>query len=269
MKIIDRSAGRLSLVAICLAAVIGATLQVPAANAAVPSSTAPEAAGAPFIANQLRTQAVLDRAELLRRELTVTEALAQLSPTTPEFTRSALLAEAASLGRRIDGIDVGHLEPETADWGITVGIFPVDELRKPLRNDWGEPRSGGRRHQGNDTLAQIGVPLRAIEDGTVQRLTTSSLGGRTVYLLGESGARYYYAHLDEVEPLIVGDTIFAGEQVGTVGDSGNARGAPHLHLQWSPTGDSNWQNPYPLLVALYDRSEPVPVFAYGPPNARD
>ena len=126
-----------------------------------------------------------------------------------------------------------------------------------------QPRMG----QGN-TLAHTGVPLRAIEDSTVERLTTSNLGGRTIYLIGESGSRYYYAHLDEVFEFEPGDTLYAGEQIGTVGDTGNARGAPHLHLQWSPTGDSNWENPYPLLVALFGRTESVSAKAYGPPNAR-
>ncbi len=204
----------------------------------------------------------------MRRSDSLAEAVAVLDPATPEFTRQALEAERMALQALIASLDVSHLAEATEDYGIDVGIFPVDELRKMFYNDWREPRSGGRRHAGNDTLAHTGVPLRAIEDSTVERLTTSALGGRTIYLIGKSGARYYYAHLDEVFTFEPGDTVYAGEQIGTVGDTGNARGAPHLHLQWSPTGDSNWENPYPLLVALFGRTEVYSSKAFGPPNAR-
>lgn len=267
MRFFDRLAGRVTLIVALVATLFVA---VPAAaNEPEPVQwRAPEAAGAPFVADRLRSDLVIRRAELLRRRDTLASAAALLAPNAPEFTRQALDAEAVALERLIADLRLSHLENATSDYGIDIGIFPVDELRKPFYNDWREPRSGGRRHAGNDTLAHTGVPLRAIEDSTVERLTTSRLGGRTIYLIGESGARYYYAHLDEVFAVEPGDTVYAGEQIGTVGDTGNARGAPHLHLQWSPTGDSNWENPYPLLVALFGRTEPLTAKAYGPPNAR-
>ena len=100
-------------------------------------------------------------------------------------------------------------------------------------------------------LAQIGVELRAIEDGSVERISSGSLSGLSIYLLGDSGSRYFYAHLDSVEDLADGQRVYAGQAVGTIGDSGNARGAPHLHMQWDRNGASDWENPFPMLEVLF------------------
>ncbi len=171
----------------------------------------------------------------------------------PQSTARILESQIAALERRAEKIDAVSepLLAETQPYNIGIAAFPVAELRKPFFNDWGRPRSGGRRHKGNDMLAQIGVPLRAIEDGYVERTTGGSLGGLSVYLIGDSGSRYYYAHLDEVADVFEGQRVYAGQIVGTNGDSGNARGAPHLHMQWSPTGESNWENPFFLLDTLF------------------
>ncbi|MGI9604609.1 MAG: M23 family metallopeptidase [Acidimicrobiales bacterium] len=222
---------------------------------------APEALGAPFRADPREFRPVLDRATALRDRQAIVAAIAELARrgSTDVATASALSAELVSLDRRISQANDTFAGSEARvlldELGIGVAVFPVDELRKPFSNDWNEPRSGGRRHRGTDLLAQTGVPLRAVEDSTVDQISNGSLGGLSVHLIGASGARYYYAHLDEVAEIIVGDALYAGEKIGTVGDTGNARGSPHLHIQWAPDGDSGWQNPYPLLAALFGVGE--------------
>lgn len=91
----------------------------------------------------------------------------------------------------------------------------------------------------------------AIESGTILRLGNSSLGGITIWLTGVSGDEYYYAHLDGWAPgLSVGQSVAAGELVGTVGSSGNASyTVPHLHFELHPGGGSA-VNPYPLVKGL-------------------
>jgi len=56
-------------------------------------------------------------------------------------------------------------------------------------------------------------------------------GGKTVSVL-TNGIVYYYAHLDSVTSEIKkGDEINKGTFIGTVGNSGNAKGThPHLHF---------------------------------------
>jgi murein DD-endopeptidase MepM/ murein hydrolase activator NlpD len=111
-------------------------------------------------------------------------------------------------------------------------------------NDWGAPRSSGRRHQGNDLFAARGTPVLAPVGGMVFD-GSGGLGGIAFLLAGTDGVVYYGAHLDKltVKP---GSTVAAGTQLGTVGDSGNAKGgATHLHFQVQYQG--TWVNPFPTL----------------------
>lgn len=120
-----------------------------------------------------------------------------------------------------------------------------------FRNDWHEPRSGGRVHLGNDLFAALGTPLVAVERGVIANLGWDNLGGHGLWLVGQSGTQYYYAHMNSYEPGIAnGVVVEAGQRLGQVGDSGNAKGgAAHCHFQVHP-GGGNPVNPYPLLAAV-------------------
>ncbi|MGH3922197.1 MAG: murein hydrolase activator EnvC family protein [Pseudonocardiaceae bacterium] len=131
--------------------------------------------------------------------------------------------------------------------GLVVGSVscPVGQPRH-YSNTWGAPRSGGRTHKGVDVLAPRGTPIYAYEKGTIVRMGTNGLGGITLYLNGDSGNQYYYAHLrGYVNSIGTGRRVTAGQHIAFVGDTGNARGIPHLHLEVRPGGRAN-VNPYPF-----------------------
>lgn len=118
------------------------------------------------------------------------------------------------------------------------GTRPVDT--------WGGARSQGRTHEGVDIFAKRNTPIRATTRGIVLNVGPNTLGGRTVMILGPGGQRHYYAHLERYPALGRGDWIEAGDVVGYVGDSGNARGTPpHLHYGIYAGGGA--VNPYGLL----------------------
>ncbi len=118
-------------------------------------------------------------------------------------------------------------------------------------DSWGAPRSGGRTHKGVDMIAAKRTPLVAIEDAVVKRMGNGSLGGITVWLTGVSGDEYYYAHMDGwAEGLTKGQSVSAGQLIGYVGNTGNARyTVNHVHFQFHPGGGSA-VNPYPLVKDL-------------------
>ena len=120
-------------------------------------------------------------------------------------------------------------------------VCPVQGPRS-FSNDWGQPRSGGRRHQGNDILSPRGTPVVASVSGTV-RHHNSSLGGLSYYLKGDDGITYFGTHLSAYA---ASGRVAAGTVVGYVGDTGNARGTPHLHFEMHPGGGAA-VNPYPTL----------------------
>lgn len=134
-------------------------------------------------------------------------------------------------------------------------VFPVAGEVEFI-DSWGYPRMMGTPsahwHQGTDIFAAHGTPLIAAENGTLARIGTGTLGGNKLWIRGESGNEYYYAHLSAFEPGIAdGQPVRAGDVIGYVGDTGNARGtSPHLHFEIHPGGNGP-VNPYPLLRAAY------------------
>lgn len=137
-------------------------------------------------------------------------------------------------------------------------VFPVGEPYSFI-DSWGFPRMTGTEyqhgHQGTDIMADFGTPLYAVERGVVIRVGNDVLGGQKLWVKGQSGTYYYYAHLQAfVEGVGEGTPVEAGDVVGFVGDTGNAKGgAPHLHFQVHPGGGAP-VNPYGLLRVVADLS---------------
>ncbi len=129
-------------------------------------------------------------------------------------------------------------------------VCPVDGVAT-WYDDWLAPR-GSRLHQGVDMLAAKGTPLVAIESGVIGSLRyNTSLGGNSIWLNGDSGDEFYYAHLDAHAPgLSVGQRVTVGEFIGTVGTTGNAPShIPHLHFEYHPNGGAA-AKPHPMINEL-------------------
>jgi murein DD-endopeptidase MepM/ murein hydrolase activator NlpD len=95
-------------------------------------------------------------------------------------------------------------------------------------------------------MGSYNAPLYAMNSGTV-RLNSHYLGGTQVYVYGDDGITYYYAHLSKYAPgLSNGDRVSKGQHIGYNGTSGNAA-TPHLHLGMIIGG--TYVNPYPTVRA--------------------
>ena len=135
-------------------------------------------------------------------------------------------------------------------------VVPVDGVRvSQIADTWGGPRSGGRRHEGQDLFAPVGTPIRSATDGWVWRIGERDLGGRTVTIVGGAGRRYYYAHLSSYADIREGQRVTPDTVIGYVGNTGNARATPpHLHLgvyeSRDPEDPCDWDaiDPLPMLV---------------------
>ncbi|MCU1673924.1 MAG: peptidase family [Frankiales bacterium] len=123
---------------------------------------------------------------------------------------------------------------------------PVDGPHH-FTNDWGDARAG-HRHQGTDVLAPYGSRVVAVTSGVVKTAYSSS-GGVSLYLRGDDGTEYFYAH-NASNVASSGERVAAGELIAYVGNSGNARGGPsHVHFERHPGGGAA-VNPYPFLSRI-------------------
>lgn len=121
---------------------------------------------------------------------------------------------------------------------------PVGQPRS-FTDTWGAARSGGRAHRGTDILAPYGTPVYAIVDGTWSIQSPGPSAGLWAILRGSDGNQYWYMHLQS-HTVANGARVTAGQQTATNGDTGNARGTPHVHFELHPGGGSAI-NPYATL----------------------
>jgi peptidoglycan LD-endopeptidase LytH len=215
------------------------------------------------------------RAELerLRSELSLTRA--ELTAKTEEAANNAALLETAAEDHlasyeQLAGeckelyaayqVEKARLEAEEAarrsggsggigDAGTPGFICPMNPAAVSFIDSWGAPRSGGRSHQGTDVMAPYGQPVMAVNNGTAY-LSTSSLGGISIWLSSDSGTAYYYAHLSGYAGGVGnGGRVETGQVIAYNGNTGNAAGgAPHVHFEIHPGGVRNGAvNPYPTL----------------------
>lgn len=134
--------------------------------------------------------------------------------------------------------------------------FPIEGREgRRIASSFGDPRNG-REHQGIDIFAPRGTRVVAAAEGWVGSASTNNLGGNVVWIRTSRGQSHYYAHLDE--HLVGADThVRAGQPIGTVGNTGNARTtAPHLHFGIYRHG-SGAIDPFPFVFTGTARPAPV------------
>lgn len=106
-------------------------------------------------------------------------------------------------------------------------------------NYYSPPLAGGYRktqglhgYNGVDLASYTGAPVFASAGGEVIIARGSGYNGgygKYVVIRHGNGTQTLYAHLNSVT-VSVGEVVFAGQQVGTVGNTGRSTG-PHLHFE--------------------------------------
>ncbi len=89
-------------------------------------------------------------------------------------------------------------------------------------------------HNGIDICAQRGAKILAVAGGTVKETNYEFKYGNYIIIKHDEEYETLYAYLDEIN-VKEGDTIIEGQEIGTVGVTGNTLG-PHLHLELRHNG---------------------------------
>lgn len=151
------------------------------------------------------------------------------------------------------------------------------------RDDFSEPRSGGRTHEGNDIIGPKMTPLVSAVDGTITFLTEQQASwGYSLSITDSDGYEYNYLHINNDSPgtdngqgginfafapaIKLGQKVKAGDFLGWMGDSGNAEETvPHLHFEIRAPGGIAL-NPYQSLQTAVKISDTaLPALAYSLP----
>ncbi|HVI35007.1 MAG TPA: M23 family metallopeptidase, partial [Gaiellales bacterium] len=177
---------------------------------------------------------------------------------------------------RWTGIVGGHIQPEgryafravVQQNGVTATSAAADNTERdafdfywhffPVRGKHNYGQSGarfgagrsGHTHQGQDVLANCGLKLVAAQGGTVVYSGYQSAAGNYIVVHGVDGTDNAYMHLAQPSAFSEGDDVFTGQQIGVVGDTGDAT-ACHLHFEiWTAPGWYNGGHPVDPLPAL-------------------
>ena len=119
-------------------------------------------------------------------------------------------------------------------------VLPVKEMKKSDYNQesyWHYPWGKSGTHKGVDIFGKKGSPVLSCVRGFTIATGDGKRSGKYIVLLGPKLHFHYFAHLNSIDTK-VGNWNSLGQKIGTLGDSGNAKGkAPHLHysiISWLP-----------------------------------
>lgn len=196
--------------------------------------------------------------KLARSERTLADLRRSLNRDRVELleTEREAKEEADELQAKFDSVSDKYKEI-MEELGYTAGALALPVARGGMycpvagptsfTDTWGAARSGGRSHQGVDMMGARGTPQVAVTSGTITYAGYSSLGGNVQYLSGDDGTLYVYVHSQSFT--VRSGRVRAGQVISYLGDTGNARGIPHLHFEVRPGGGSA-VNPTPLAASL-------------------
>lgn len=145
--------------------------------------------------------------------------------------------------------------PQTASPSITIPILFGVGLNN-ISPNFGDPRAGGRSHEGEDIMAVKGTPVVSPTPAVVIKIGAGSTEGNYVYTANPGNETFVYMHLDRIgEGVTQGAVLAAGDLIGYVGNTGNASGgAAHLHFEIHDSAGAP-TNPYPRLSSEFSVAE--------------
>ena len=192
---------------------------------------------------QLQTEAaapVTDLPEITPEAAPEADAEPEEQPETEEASQPVSMPE----------VEVIPEEPVVAEESMTVvsplegdvvAAFSMDQLLyNETLEDW-------RTHDGVDIAAPEGSSVMAACAGTVVAVDEDALMGTTVVIEHDDGYHTLYANLQSPPVVEAGETVSAGQMIGTVGTTAAAEAAQGPHLHFSVTKDGEPVDPASFL----------------------
>ena len=125
--------------------------------------------------------------------------------------------------------------------GTTVAAYSMDALSyNQTTRDW-------RVHNGVDIAANAGTAVCAAADGTVYTVYEDDAMGTTVVISHGGGYSTRYSSLNKEVNVKAGDTVTAGQAIGTVGNTALLENAIGDHLHFSVSCNGKTVDPVDFL----------------------
>ena len=164
---------------------------------------------------------------MLNEQESINAEIERISREEAEAARRAAAAAAKKTSSSASTYSGGAAKVYTGDL-----TWPCPQYKR-VSDSFGwrtHPISGTRKfHKGTDISANKGAPVLAAKSGTVVKSYFSSSYGNYIVVSHGGGLMTAYAHMTR-RMASVGDSVSAGQQIGTVGSTGNSTG-PHLHFE--------------------------------------
>ncbi|MBR2336729.1 MAG: M23 family metallopeptidase [Clostridia bacterium] len=105
-------------------------------------------------------------------------------------------------------------------------------------------------HMGIDFGAEAGAEVVSAYAGTVESITTSYLQGTTVTIDHGNGLKSIYNSIEALDTLEEGQSVVAGQAIGTVSDNNRQeyKDGPHLHFEVTLNGERVDPDEYLMLA---------------------
>lgn len=164
-------------------------------------------------------------------------------PVSRDSSRDALgqasnqkLVEAAEQQARQRNAALGQLaklaESQAAKIAANQWVLPLSP--SVITATFGEYGLWSSYHTGLDFNGNTGDPIKAIANGVITSTGYDGAYGNKTVLTLDDGTEIWFCHQTEIY-VAVGETVTAGEVIGTVGTTGNVTGS-HLHVEVRPGG---------------------------------
>lgn len=173
---------------------------------------------------------------------------ADLVPDEPEFDETLSEVLPVEYEPEIPDLSKPESETEPQQMEETVSeiseVWPVEgDIQREYSMDqlqYDSTMADWRTHDGIDISAEIGTKVLSMRSGTVLKIVSDDLYGTSVLIDHGDGLVICYANLEQIPTVYEGDSVSAGDVIGSIGDTAKFESSQggHLHLSAELNGES-------------------------------
>lgn len=191
---------------------------------------------------------------ILTLTIAIIASAAANTPQTPQPTDTSDLQGSASSSVEPAGGDSSDTQTGTEPTPLVL-VAPTagGKLLKSHATDmlvWSPTMNDYRTHAGVDISGELGAPVYAVADGTIESVFTDPFMGVCIRIDHGDGIKSCYRNLADVLPesMVAGKNVHAGEVIGAIGETAIEEIAEDVHLHFELTQNDVYLDPADYLT---------------------